>query len=91
MHLFLLPTLIIMAALLSKVVAAILDLSKAFDAVPHVSHDLLLVQLTAYRMSVSALKALRAYFLNHKQRLKISDTYSDWDTIIKGIPKGPIL
>ena len=72
-----------------KVVAAILmDLSKAFDAMPH---DLLLAKLRAYRMSESALKALRAYFLNRKQRVKISDTYSDWDTIIKGIPQGSIL
>ena len=55
-----------------KVVAAILmDLSKAFDAMPH---DLLLARLRAYRMSESALKALRAYFLNLKQRVKISDT-----------------
>ena len=40
-----------------------------------------------------ALKALRAYFLNRKQRVKMSDrpTYSDWDTLIKGIPQGSIL
>ena len=72
-----------------KVVAAILmDLSKAFDAMPH---DLLFAKLRAYRMPESALKALRAYFLNHKQRVKIPDAYSDWDTIIKGIPQGSIL
>ena len=72
-----------------KVVAAILmDLSKAFDAMPH---DLLFAKLRAYRMPESALKALRAYFLNHKQRVKISDAYSDWDTIIKGIPQASIL
>ena len=72
-----------------KVVAAFLmDQSKAFNAM---SHDLLLAKLRAYRMSERALKALRAYFLNRKQRVKISDTYSDWDTIIKGIPQGSIL
>ena len=65
-----------------------MDLSKAFDAMPH---DLLLAKLRAYWMSESALKALRAYFLNSKQGVKISDTYSDWDTIIKGIPQGSIL
>ena len=65
-----------------------MDLSKALDAMPH---DLLLAKLRAYGMSESALKALRAYFLNRKQRVKISDTYSDWDTIIKGIPQGSIL
>ena len=44
-----------------------MDLSKAFDAMPH---DLLLAKLRAYRMSESALKALRAYFLNSKQGVK---------------------
>ena len=60
------------------VAANLLDLSKAFDAM---IHDSLLAKL----------RALRVYLLNHKQRVKLSDTYIDWDTIIHGIPQGSIL
>ena len=52
--------------------AILMDISNAFDAM---SHYLQLAKLRAYKMSESALKALRAYFLNRRQKVKMSDTY----------------
>ena len=49
-----------------KYIAAILmDLSKAFDCLPH---DLLLLKLKYYGLSDSALKLMERYLTNRKQR-----------------------
>ena len=73
----------------NKFIAAILmDLSKAFDCLPH---NLLMLKLEAYGLSENSLKLLNSYLENRRQRIKIGNNYSEWDTLIKGVPQGSIL
>ena len=65
-----------------------MDLSKAFDCLPH---NLLMLKLEAYGLSENSLKLLKSYLENRRQRIKIGNNYSEWDTLIKGIPQGSIL
>ena len=65
----------------NKFIAAILmDLSKAFDCLPH---NLLMLKLEAYGPSENSLKLLKSYLENRRQRIKIGNNYSEWDTLIK--------
>ena len=73
----------------NKVFGALLtDLSKAFDCI---SHDLLIANLNAYGLSLSALKVVHSYLQNRKQRTKIGSSYSLWEEIVSGVPQGSIL
>ena len=52
-----------------------MDLSKAFGCLPR---DLIVDKLAAYDLCESACKVLASYLANKKQRVKLSDNYSDW-------------
>ena len=65
-----------------------LDLSKAFDSLPHA---LLLAKLKAYKLSSSSIALLTSYLSSRAQRVKIGDTLSDWSTITRGIPQGSVM
>ena len=72
-----------------KIVAAMLiDLSKAFDCLPH---RLLLAKLNAYGLSNDSCNLLMFYLSERKQRVKIGNSGSFWSEIIKGAPQGSIL
>jgi hypothetical protein len=72
-----------------KFAAAILmDLSKAFDCLPH---DLLLQKLKYYGTSKSALNLIQNYLSNRKQCVKLGTALSTWQDIYKGVPQGSIL
>ena len=65
--------------------AILMDLSKAFDCIPH---DHLLAKLQAY----GALNNLLARYLsNRHQRVKLGDHVSSWMKIIKGVPQVSIM
>ena len=51
-----------------KIGTILMDLSKAFDCLPH---DLLLAKLEAYGFTLDSLKLLRNYLTNRFQRVKI--------------------
>lgn len=73
----------------NKYVAAILmDLSKAFDCLPH---DLLLLKLKQYGVTDSALNLLTSYLTNRKQCTKLGGILSSMNDIQKGVPQGSIL
>ena len=73
----------------NKYVAAILmDLSKAFDYLPH---DLLLLKLKACGVSENAIKLLKSYLTNRKQCVKLGTFISDFQPILNGVPQGSIL
>ena len=60
----------------NKFVAAVLmDLSKAFDCLPH---DLLLLKLEAYGLSKSSLNLINNYLSNRKQCVKVGTSISKW-------------
>jgi hypothetical protein len=52
-----------------------MDLSKAFDCLPH---NLLMLKLEAYSLSENSLKVLKSYLENRRQRIKIGNNYSEW-------------
>ena len=70
------------------VAAVLIDLSKAFDCLPH---DISLDKLSAYGMSTDSVSLLESYLSNRKQQIKIYSILSSWSDIQKGVPQGSIL
>ena len=65
-----------------------MDLSKAYDCLPH---DLMVAKLEAYGLAKESLQLISDYLSYRKQRTKIGSKYSDWANVIHGIPQGSIL
>ena len=65
-----------------------MDLSKAFDSMPHA---LLISKLYSYGLSLSACKLIISYLMNRKQRVKFGDTYSKYSSVNRGVPQGSVL
>ena len=80
----------IKAALESKTLAGavFMDLSKAFDCLPH---GLLISKLHAYGLTTHACKLVGSYLSGRRQRVKIRETKSNWAYLTKGVPQGSIL
>ena len=68
--------------------ALLTDLSKAFDCL---NYELRTAKLNASGFSLPALRLIKDYLSNRKQRIKIENTYSTWLDIISGIPQGSVL
>ena len=68
--------------------AVLMDLSKAFDCIPH---DFIIAKLAAYGIERKTLRLIYSYLKDRKQCLKINNTYSDYSEIISGVPQGSIL
>ena len=64
-----------------------MDLSKAYDCLPH---DLIIANFEAYGLSKSSLSLLLDYLTSRKQRVKIGSSYSVWNEIKRGFPQGSI-
>ena len=58
-----------------------MDLSKAFDTIPHA---LLLTKLKAYGLHESSCALTSGYLMGRSQGVKIGDTYSDWMSVKRG-------
>ena len=65
-----------------------LDLSKAFDKVPH---NLLLTKLHCHGISGTALRWFEGYLSNRQQRVVLEGTFSDWLPVTSGVPQSSIL
>ena len=65
-----------------------MDLSKAFDCIPH---EILIAKLHAYGFSRDSLKLIYNYLKERKQRVKINAEYSSWEEILNGVPQGSVL
>ena len=66
----------------------LMDLSKAFDCIPH---DLLIAKLNAYGFEKSVLKYIYSYLKGRRQCVKINGTQSKFTTLLSGVPQGSIL
>ena len=78
------------AALDVKKIVGVLfmDLSKAFDCLPH---GLLVAKLNAYGLTLPACELIGNYLSHRRQRVKIGCTKSQWSFLEKGVPQGSIL
>ena len=65
-----------------------MDLSKADDCMPH---DLMVAKLEAYGLAKESLQLISDYLSYRKQSTKVGSAYSDWASVICGIPQGSIL
>ena len=65
-----------------------MNLSKAFDCLPH---GILLCKLSAYGLSPKSVELLRNYLTGRKQQIKLQGDLSSWADIQKVVPQGSIL
>ena len=65
-----------------------MDLSKAYDCIPH---DLLIAMLDAYGLDRNSLSLMLTYFSNRIQRVKIGTCLSKYGKIKSGVPQGSVL
>ena len=72
-----------------KIVGAILmDLSKAFDSIPH---DLLIAKMYAYGFSIDAVTFFYSYLKRRKQNVRINSIHSIFQILLSGVQQGSIL
>ena len=73
----------------NKIVGAILmDLSKAFDCLPH---ELIIAKLAAYGLGKGALLVIFSYLKNRKQSVKVKGIQSLLKLILSDVPQGSLL
>ena len=66
----------------------LIDLSKAFDSLPH---GLLIAKLYAYGVSLESCSLLMNYLKNRKQAVKIGNIRSEWLDLKTGVPQGSLM
>ena len=72
-----------------KIVGTVLmDLSKAYDCLPH---DLLIAKLSAYGFDFNSLCLIHDYLSNRYHRVRIGNIFSEWLCVKLGVPQGSIL
>ena len=68
--------------------AVLMDLSKAFDCVPH---DLLIAKMHAYGFELDTLIFFYSYLKRRKQNVCINNIFSSFQILLSGVPHGSIL
>ena len=63
-------------------------ISKAFDSIPH---DLLIVKMHAYGISIDAVTVFYSYLKRREQYLRIKNTHSVFQILFSRVPQGSIL
>ena len=65
-----------------------MDLSKAFDCLPH---DLIIAKLHAYGLDHDTPRLIKSYLSNRHQRIKLDSVFTSCIQTIIGVPQGSIL
>ena len=68
--------------------AVLMDLSKAFDSIPH---DLLIAKMHAYGFSIDTVTYFYSYLKRRKQNARIINTHSVFQILLSGVPQCSIL
>ena len=68
--------------------AVLMDLSKAFDCIPH---DLLIAKMEVYGFDFDTLVFFYLYLKRRKQNVKINNVFSTFQVLLSGVPQGSIL
>ena len=66
----------------------LMDLSKAFDCIPH---DLLIAKMHVYGFSNDSLTIFFSYLKGNKQNMEINNTYNVFQVLLSQVPQGSIL
>ena len=65
-----------------------MDLSKAFDCLPH---ELIIPKLAVYGLGKGALRVIFSYLQSHKQSVNVKGIQSLPKVILSGVPQGSLL
>ena len=65
-----------------------MDLSKAFDCIPH---DLLIAKLHAYGFNENSHVFIYSYLKRRRQSVRKNNVYSNYQSVLSGVPQGSIL
>ena len=68
--------------------AVLMDLSKAYDCIPH---DLLIAKLNAYGFDRKSLILFHSYLTRTKQCVNVNNMHSTFQTLLSGVRRGSIL
>ena len=63
------------------------DLEKAFDKV---AHRRLISKLKSYGINADVIAWIEAFLSTRRQRVKINNVFSEWASVLSGIPQGSI-
>ena len=67
---------------------AYLDISRAFDSVPH---NQLLSKLCNAGIKGNLLSWFRSFLKGRRQKVRVNDNFSDWVSVTSGVPHGTII
>ena len=70
------------------VATVMMDLSKAFDCLPHA---LMIAKLNCYNVGLNSCKFIQSYLCNRKQRVKVNSRFSSWQCLKRGVPQGSLM
>ena len=68
--------------------AVFIDFYKVFDCL---NHDLLIAKLDAYGFTRQAVRYIKSYLRDRKQRIKMNGSYSEWRNITHRVLQGSVL
>ena len=64
------------------------DFKKTFDTVPH---RRLLLKLKSYGIGGNLLSWINSFLTGRVQRVTLNNVYSEWSSVVSGVPQGSVL